>query len=554
MNYFEQHKPLIEQAVKAVHERGFYTPYPEHHKAYSDQQAQQGEQNFRDILDQPFVALTDEDNSVEWIGEEVSPYTGKALGVTYSGSSANKLVNHAEQVKSIWKNVDADERIGLLAEVLHRLQDHYFELAHATQHTTGQAFNMAFQASGPHSNDRALEAAVLTWHEIKRFPGSVVWEKPMGKFSIKLDKAYHAVPKGIGLVIGCSTFPVWNTVPGLFANLAAGNPVIVKPHPLSVLPIAIVIKVLRELLLEVNLPANIVQLAVDSLDKPITKELVEHPSIKLIDYTGGPEFGNYVESLTGKTVFTEKAGVNCVILDSVEDLDAVLQNLAFSVSLYSGQMCTAPQNFFIPAQGIQEGDKTISFDEVAQRFKQAVDAIVEHPKMGVETLGTIQNERTLQRVRNTKQLGANMLSQSEAVVHSEYENARCISLTVMIVDANQNELYSQEQFGPICFLVKTQNTQQSIELAASIADEMGAISCGAYTVNADIERSIRDKMEQSFTSVSFNYTGFIWLNQSAGFSDFHVSGGNPAGNASFTNPEYANKRFVWVQHRKLIKV
>ena len=328
---------------------------------------------------------------------------------------------------------------------------------------------------------------------------------------------------------------------------------IVKPHALSVLPIAIVVRVLRELLTEQGLPADIVQLAADSQNQPIAKQLAEHSSVKLIDYTGGSEFGEYIESLTGKTIFTEKAGVNCVILDSVENLDAVLQNLAFSLSLYSGQMCTAPQNFFIPEQGIKEGEQIISFDEVVQHFKQAIDTIVEHPKMGANTLAAIQNERTLTRVQNVNSLGGQVVRQSEPIIHPEYRDARCVSPAIIVTEASEEALYSQELFGPICFLVKTKNTDQSTELASRIAQQKGAISCGAYTLNNEIKQSIQEQMEQAFTSVSFNYTGFIWLNQSAGFSDFHVTGGNPAGNATFTNPEYVNKRFVWVQHRTLVK-
>jgi hypothetical protein len=49
-----------------------------------------------------------------------------------------------------------------------------------------------------------------------------------------------------------------------------------------------------------------------------------------------------------------------------------------------------------------------------------------------------------------------------------------------------------------------------------------------------------------------NLTGFIWVNQHAAFSDFHVTGGNPAGNASFTDPGFVNRRYVWVGHRKLV--
>jgi PKD repeat protein len=59
-----------------------------------------------------------------------------------------------------------------------------------------------------------------------------------------------------------------------------------------------------------------------------------------------------------------------------------------------------------------------------------------------------------------------------------------------------------------------------------------------------------DKMGMAATSVSFNLTGAIHVNQNAGFSDFHVTGGNPAGNASLTNPEYLIKRFTWVGFRE----
>jgi hypothetical protein len=83
--------------------------------------------------------------------------------------------------------------------------------------------------------------------------------------------------------------------------------------------------------------------------------------------------------------------------------------------------------------------------------------------------------------------------------------------------------------------------------------KFGAISCGAYTTNPEIKEMIKDEMSQVATPVSFNLVGGIYLNQHAGFSDFHVTGGNPAGNASFTNPEYVIKRFVWVGFREPAK-
>jgi hypothetical protein len=85
-----------------------------------------------------------------------------------------------------------------------------------------------------------------------------------------------------------------------------------------------------------------------------------------------------------------------------------------------------------------------------------------------------------------------------------------------------------------------------------MAEKHGAISCGAYTTDATVKERIADEMGQVATPVSFNLVGGIYLNQHAAFSDFHVTGGNPAGNASFTNPDFVTRRFTWVGQRELV--
>ena len=78
------------------------------------------------------------------------------------------------------------------------------------------------------------------------------------------------------------------------------------------------------------------------------------PEVGLIDYTGGNAFGDWLEDNARQAVvFTEKAGVNAIVLDSTDDFAGMCQNLAFSFALYSGQMCTTPQNVYLPADGIQ---------------------------------------------------------------------------------------------------------------------------------------------------------------------------------------------------------
>ena len=354
----QRHSQTLSEAIEANRSRTFYAHWPEppSGKIYGENANTEGEAAFKASLNKPFAGLLQK-GSAGVVGEEVSPW-GFSLGITYPVASSSALIEQASNAQVVWQSLSVRERAAVLIEGLERAAKRFFEIGYATMHTTGQGFVMAFQSSGPHGFDRGLEAIALGVAAQEMFVESVTWSKPMGKFSVDINKTYHAIPKGINLVIGCSTFPVWNTTPGMFAGLVTGNSVIVKPHPGAVLPIAIVVAELQSAFADAGLDAHIVQLATDTVSQPITLELLQHPAVRIVDYTGGSQFGNVVESeaaKSGKVVFTEKAGVNCVILESANDLDKALDNLAFSLSLYSGQMCTAPQNIFIPKQGMVVG-------------------------------------------------------------------------------------------------------------------------------------------------------------------------------------------------------
>ena len=553
MKIAEQHKDILERAIKANHERTFYAQYPEHPspKIYGETADKEGREWFQAMVGKKFEELKQADTA-GWVGDEESPYLQEPLNITYPTSSTEEYVDNAKTAFDIWRKVSPADRAALLIESLERMKARFFEIAYATMHTTGQGYMMAFQASGPHAADRALEAVALGYEEQMRFPEETTWDKPMGKYNLTLHKEWRKVPKGIGLVVGCSTFPTWNSVPGMYASLVTGNPVIIKPHPGSVMPMAILVAELQNVLAENDIDPLVVQLAVDSYANLITKDLAENKAIKLIDYTGGTVFGDYLEALPGKIVFTEKTGVNSAIIDSTDAVDKMVGNLAFSVSLYSGQMCTAPQNIFVPADGVDTPDGKVSFDEIAGKFVEQFNGLIDNPKAGPFVLGAIQNPATCDRVEDSKKLPGKVLLESRSIENPMFKNARIATPTLIEVDSSQVDVFANELFGPIAFLIKTKDTAESIALARQMAEQHGAISCAAYCTDNETKEHIADQMALAATPVAFNLLTGIYVNQHAGFSDFHVTGGNPAGNASFTNPEYVIKRFVWVGTREPI--
>ncbi|MBU3700256.1 MAG: phenylacetic acid degradation protein PaaN [Candidatus Kapabacteria bacterium] len=545
------HENTLEAAIKANAERTFHAHWPEapSGKIYGETANDEALARFQSQLNSRFDRLGAAET---WMGEEASPY-GFDLGITYPAYTVDELVDRASSAQVAWQALTPVDRAAILVEALERGSKSFFEIGYATQHTTGQGFVMAFQASGPHAFDRALEATALGLAAQTSFTSNVMWTKPMGKTSVSIEKSYRLVPRGINLVIGCSTFPVWNTVPGMFAGLVTGNSVIVKPHPGSVYPIAIVVAVLRDVLVELGLDPNVVQLAVDTAAKPLALDLVHHPAVGIIDYTGGPVFGAIIERAASehrKVVFTEKAGVNCVILDSTDDLDKAMENLAFSLTLYSGQMCTAPQNIFIAKNGMMAGGEPVSVEVVATKLREKIDSLVFNEKTGPGTLGAVQNPFTAARVAEAAALGFDVIRGSEPVAQPGFDGSRSMSPLVLKTDTSRSDVYTKEWFGPISFLIVTDSFDESLRQVTDSIRQHGALSSLVFTSNPESMQRAEDAIVSAGAPVAFNFNSFVWVNQSAAFSDFHGTGCTPAGNATFADWQFVTNRYNVVGVRK----
>ncbi|HEX3550499.1 MAG TPA: phenylacetic acid degradation protein PaaN [Candidatus Elarobacter sp.] len=544
---FERHREMLDRAREAIRTRAFYSAFPESPsvRVYGESAPADGKAAFDARLGATFAL--EQPSTGETAATERSPF-GIELGVRYPVAGVDALVESARGAMERWSDASPATRAGVVLEALARINARSFEIAHAVMHTTGQAFVMAFQAGGPHAQDRALEAIAYAYDEMARVPESVVWEKPAKPDPIRVRKTYRIVPRGIDVTIGCSTFPTWNAYPAIFASLTTGNAVIVKPHPQAVLPLAVTVEIVQGALRDAGFEPQVIQLAVDTPDRPLAKVLAQHPAVALLDYTGSTEFGDWLERNSHALVYTEKAGVNSVVIDSTDDLKGMARNLAMSLSLYSGQMCTTPQNLFVPRDGILVNGERLAFDDVVGTLVKAIDGLLGDPERASGLLGAIATDATLRRV-DEENAKPGVVRRSTAVPYAEFPNARTRSPLVAVVDAADRERYDREAFGPIAFVVRTADTSESLRLASGEAQRRGAITAIVYTTDegvlANAERWARDGK----VNLAVNLTGTLLVNQSAAFSDFHVTGGNPAGNASLTDAAFVANRFRIIETR-----
>ena len=546
---FERHQALLDRALQAVAERGYWSAFPESPspKVYGEGAAENGKAAFDALLNKPFGLTLP--GATGTAGGEVSPF-GMPLGITYPTVDIDALFAAVAKAETAWRKAGPETWVGVSLEILTRINKRSFEIAHAVMHTTGQAFVMSFQAGCPHAQDRALEAIAYAWEEMRRIPAKAYWEKPQGKSEpLKMEKHFRIVPRGVGLVIGCNTFPTWNGYPGLFASLATGNAVIVKPHPNAILPLAITVQIAREVLSEAGFDPNVVTLVAHATGDDTAQRLALRPEVKLIDFTGSTANGDWLEQHARQAqVYTEKAGVNQIVLDSTGDFKAVARNIAFSFALYTGQMCTAPQNVYIPRGGIDTSEGHLSFDQVAQGLGEAVQKLVADPARAVEILGAVVNDGVAARIDAARALGP-IVVDSQVITHPQYPQARIRTPLIVKLDARDEATYLKEWFGPIAFVIATDSTAQSLDIASRAVKAHGALTLSLYSTNAQVVDDAIAVAEDAGVALSINLNSGVFVNQSAAFSDYHGTGANPAANATLTDSAFVASRFRVVQHR-----
>jgi len=549
--WFEQHSDLLNKALDACAKRYSWSGWPESPstRIHGPDKPAAGKARFESLLNSDFPLQ--QPGEIGRVGEEVSPYTGEALGVRYPQMDSAVLFAAIDDARPAWAAASPQERVGVCLEILQRCGEQLFENAHATMHTSGQSYVMAFAGSGANALDRGLEALAYAHKAMADVPATAHWERQFGgDGAASLEKSYLLVPRGVGVVICCATFPLWNTYPALCASLATGNPVVLKPHPAATLPVAMVVQVCREVLAEAGFDPNLVSLAADTRAAPATLPLIEHPDTAIIDFTGSPNFGNWLENnCPGKQVYTETAGCNSVVLESTDDLQATARAIAQSLCQASAQMCTSVQNVHVPAQGVRVAGELVSTEQVQAVLCEAVEFWLEDPKRAATLCGTLfdpQVQANIDRYRELAQ--GRVLRDSAPYTHPEFATARTATPLMIAATSTDREWYRQEVFGPVSFVITNESARDCLDDAVGNARDCGAITSHVYSVDeAFVERAI-SAYHGAGASVAVNLTGMP-INFAAAYSDYHVTGLNPAGNACLADLAFVASRFRIVQSK-----
>jgi NADP-dependent aldehyde dehydrogenase len=166
-----------------------------------------------------------------------------------------------------------------------------------------------------------------------------------------------SIPIGPIAVFAASNFPLAFGVMGgdAASALAAGNPVVARAHPLQVRTALAVFAAVVRAIDSVGAPRSWFQL-VDNPDQAAGEELVSHPAIRAVGFTGSHSGGMALALLASQRpvpipVYAEMGSINPLFVTTgalMERRDALVAGLVGSITQGAGQFCTKPGLIVVP--------------------------------------------------------------------------------------------------------------------------------------------------------------------------------------------------------------
>ena len=271
----------------------------------------------------------------------------------------------------------------------------------------------------------------------------------------KPDIRKMMIPLGPVVVFGASNFPLaYSTAGGdTAAELAAGCPVIVKSHPMHAGTGELVASAIVKAAERTGMPEGVFS-NLNSSGIEVGVQLVQHPQVKAVGFTGSIRGGRALYDLAGKReepipVFAEMGSVNPVVFlpEALKNRgEELAKTYAGSVTLGTGQFCTNP--------GLLFGIKGDALDGFIKKLSEEIVLIEPGCMLHPNIIGAYEKNKE----KALAQDGLQLVSQYEQDI--SHNVARQAVTTVEGETFLDNPTLHQEVFGPFTMVVQCKDKAQ----------------------------------------------------------------------------------------------
>jgi acyl-CoA reductase-like NAD-dependent aldehyde dehydrogenase len=414
--------------------------------------------------------------------EDRDPYTGDVVAtIPASGADdTRRAIEAADAAFASWSATPPAERQGVFLKAADVLESRTDEIVGLLARETGCSFGFGmFQMHFVPGLFR--QAAGIAYAPI----GQVIPSDVPGTFAMGLRR-----PVGVVGAIAPWNAALILSARSIAAPLALGNTVVLKPSEWSPVSGGLL---WGEIFADAGLPEGVLNIVTHAPGEAesIADELVSHPAVRRINFTGSTNTGRKLAEAAGrnlKRVVLELGGYNPLIVLGDADLEYAVNASAFGAFLHQGQICMSARKIIV--------ERSIA-DEFTSKLAEKTKTLkAGDPKEQDTIIGPLITEDALAtvkaRVDDAVAKGARVLAGGDAV-------GPCYQATLLADVPEDSEFAKLETFGPVA----------AIEVVDSPEDAVARANATTYGLSAGI---ITSDPERGFALAQQVEAGIVHVN------------------------------------------
>ncbi|WP_063041563.1 aldehyde dehydrogenase family protein [Nocardia pseudovaccinii] len=431
------------------------------------------------------------------VHEHVNPVDGTVdAQIPLAGSAeVDRAVRTAHDAFAEWRRTRPAERRRMLTKLADLLEANAEELGRLGTLDNGT----------PLSATAGLVASSIEWTRYYAGWADKLASEVTGSFAADGEFSYTlGQPYGVIGVIITWNGPLISLAMKIPAALAAGNTVVVKPSELT----PFTGELFADLVEQAGIPAGVVNVLPGAPEAGAA--LVEHPLVKKVTFTGGPDTARKILHSCAdlmKPSVLELGGKSANIVFADADLDqACSHGTMWSIGVLSGQGCALPTRMLV---------QDSIYEEVVGRVKAITGLIAVGDPLDAGTVsGPVVNEVALHRIlgmiERAQSDGARLVTGGHRI-EGALADGFFIEPTVFADVDPQSELAQKEVFGPVLAITPFATEQEAIDIAN--ASEYGL---SGYIQTNDLRRAHRVAEELTTGEVLINGATNLGVNRPFG--------------------------------------
>jgi alpha-ketoglutaric semialdehyde dehydrogenase len=367
----------------------------------------------------------------------------------------HEAVEAASRALPAWRDTPAPARGKILLRAARLLEEQKDEVARLLTREEGKTL-----AESAGEVQRSVNILEYTAGEGRRLTGETLPSELPRNFAYTIRQ-----PLGVVGLITPWNFPVAVPVWKIAPALVAGNAVVWKPSELT----PFISRRVVELLVGAGIPAGVLNM-VNGAGPGAGDELVRHPTVRGISFTGSSEVGSVIYARAAvqmKKVQCEMGGKNPVVVLEDADLELAADSTVAGAFGSTGQRCTATS-------------RVVVVDSVADRFVELLLKRTEKLKVGNGAepgidVGPSVDESQFDKVQDYLEIGQHEAASLvcggkplKGTPGGDYDHGYFIAPTIFDHVPAGARIAQEEIFGPVLSVIRAKDFYEAVGMANDI--------------------------------------------------------------------------------------